>query len=201
MVIELKSGWRLFGFVFLICCILVAFIVVSWSHGNEKKALVPKMVNAVLAHELTDPEAELLSNNGFAVEADVNFDPASNWTVIYDLSKKYNLTLIGKIDYLSVNDNFTLRDWNQTVQQAVSDYGDIVQIWEIWNEPILPANFKGYFNGSASTYTDLLKVAYQTIHSSSPGATVIGFGGLQLYSSVDPDPFNTWVLQGLKLRS
>ena len=197
-VIELKFGWRLFGVVILACCILVAFIAVTWPQEHANKALTPKMVNAVLAHELTDSQAKLLSNNGFAIEADVDFDPASNWTVIYDLSKKYNLTLIGKIDYLTVKDNFTLRDWNQTVQQAVSDYGDVVNIWEIWNEPIYPINFKGYFNGSASTYTDLLKVAYQIIHSSNSMETVIGFGGLPLYSSVDPDPFNTWVLQGLK---
>ena len=85
------------------------------------------MVNAVLAHELTDSQARLLSENGFAVQADVNFDPHSNWATIYNLAKKYNLTLIGKIDYITVKDNFTLQDWNQTVQRAVNDYGDIVQ--------------------------------------------------------------------------
>ena len=44
----------------------------------------------------------------------------------------------------------------------------------------------------------MLKVAYQTIHSSSSNATVIGFGGLHLYSSFQPNPFNTWADRGLR---
>jgi hypothetical protein len=197
MVMDLRGKWKILGVVLLACCILGAFIAVTRPQ-EAAPVTYPPMVNAVLAHELTDSQAKLLSEYGFAVQADVDFDPDSSWTTIYNLAKKYNLTLIGKIDYITVKDNFTLQDWTQTVQRAVDDYGDIVHVWEIWNEPTYPANFKGYFNGSFSTYADLLKVAYQIIHASSSNVTVIGFGGLQMFSSFQPDPFNTWADRGLR---
>jgi hypothetical protein len=194
----LKFKWKILGVALVSCCVLAAFIAVTRPQEAPEKVIYPPMVNAVLAHELTDLQAQLLAANGFAVEADVNFDPSSNWATIYDLSRKYNLTLIGKIDYITVPDNFTLQDWTQTVQRAVTNYGDIVHVWEIWNEPTYPEYFKGYYNGSVSTYYEMLKAAYQTIHASGSNVTVIGFGGLQLYSSFQPNPFNTWADIGLR---
>lgn len=180
------------------CCVLAVFPATVKAQNSTPITMGQPMVAAILAHEMTEVEAQILTANHFTVEADVNFDPSSNWTVIYNLAKKYNIPLIGKIDHVTMNDNFTMQDWNQSVQNAVNDYGDMTRVWEIWNEPTFPMNWKGYFNGSASTYTDMLKAACQIIHNSQPDATVIAFGGLHLYSSSDPYWYDTWVMRGLQ---
>jgi hypothetical protein len=192
---SLKSKLKKTHFLIIICCVLVTFPATVEAQ-NSPNATEQPMTAAILAHEMTESEAQILSANHFTVEADVNFDPSSNWTAIYNIAKKYNIPLIGKIDHITVNDNFTLQDWNQSVQKAVNDYGDVTRVWEIWNEPTFPMNWKGYFNGSASTYTDMLKAAWQIIHTSQPDATVIAFGGLHLFSSIDPYWYDTWVMRG-----
>jgi len=184
--------------ILVLCCVLAVFPSVVKAQNSTLNVSNPSMVPAILAHEMTESEAQIISANHFTVEADVNSDPFSNWTAIYNLAKKYNIPLTGKIDQITMNDNFTMQDWNQTVQKAVNNYGDITKIWEIWNEPTFEKNWKGYFNGSASTYTDLLKAAYQIIHSAQPDATIIAFGGLHLYSSIDPYWYDTWVMRGLQ---
>jgi len=97
------------------------------------------MKSGVLAHEMNESLAKILSANGFSVEADVEFNnPGSNWQNIYELSKKYNLQLIGKLDHVTMNGSIntpSLQDWNRTIQTALNDYKDVVKIWEIWNEP------------------------------------------------------------------
>jgi hypothetical protein len=152
------------------------------------------MQSFVLAHEMNESQAEALSLYGLSLEADVRIDePNSQWQTIYQLSKEYNIPLIGKLDSVTMSgqDNFTLQDWNNTVQKAVSDNKDVVKVWEIWNEPVYPLNYYGYFNGSASSYVKMLQVAYQIIKSESPESVVIGFGGLYLYSGLAP-----WAMLG-----
>lgn len=185
----------------IMCCVLAIFPATTKGQDKTPIATEQSMVPAILAHEITESQAQILSVNHFTVEADVNFDPTSNWTAIYNLAKKYNIPLIGKIDHVTMTDNFTLQDWNQTVQTAVHNYSDTTKIWEIWNEPTNPMNWKGYFNGSASTYTNMLKAAYQIIHISQPDATVIAFGGLHIYSSIDPYWYDTWTMRGLQFAS
>ena len=152
------------------------------------------MKSGILAHEMSQTQAQILSSDGFCIEGDVEInDPSSNWQNIYQLSKQNNIPLIGKLlaRTLSFNDSFTLYDWELAVETAVRDYGDFVTIWEIWNEPY-SNNLLGFFNGSASSYVSMLEAAYQIIKSASPNATVLGLGGLHLYSADDP-----WVSIGL----
>jgi hypothetical protein len=80
-------------------------------------------------------------------------------------------------------------NWIQTIKTAVSNFGDIVKYWEIWNEP----TDTEFFSGNASDYTEMLRIANQTIKSISPDAIIIGLGGLHLYSASEE-----WVLRGLE---
>ncbi|MCW4004012.1 MAG: glycosyl hydrolase [Candidatus Bathyarchaeota archaeon] len=147
------------------------------------------MINGILAHEMSETQAATIAADGFTILADVEInDPNSNWQNIYQLSKKYNIPLIGKLLHrtMNFNDSFTLQDWNQTVKTAVEQYGDIVKTWEIWNEPTDAQYWLGYFDGTATTYSEMLKAAYMIIKSASPESTVIAFGGLHLYSGNEP---------------
>jgi hypothetical protein len=51
-----------------------------------------------------------------------------------------------------------------------------VRYWEVWNEP----DFRSFWSGSVEEYYRLLEVAYQSIKTADPGATVI-LGGLAFY--------------------
>lgn len=149
------------------------------------------MVSGVLAHDMNESQATLLSKNGFYVEADVELGENSSWQTIYKLCKQYNISLIGKFLHNTMNGSKSTPDsaeWAQTIQTAVTNYGDIVKYWEIWNEPTDSDNF---FNGTASEYTEMLRIANQTIKSISPDAVVIGLGGLHLNSGSEG-----WVEKG-----
>lgn len=127
-----------------------------------------------------------LAQNRIGVEADVEINkPGGNWSNIYGLCQNYSIPLIGKICHVTMdwNENFTLSDWTQAVQTAVTNYGEVVKVWEIWNEPI--NNTMGYFDGNALRYNEMLRAAYVTIKASSPDSMVIGFGGLHLFSGGD----------------
>ena len=149
---------------------------------NESHA----MISGVLAHELTDTQASLLSSNGIHwIRSDVSINQSEiNWHSIYRLAKEHNLSLIGTLDPYTMNfsNTFTLSDWQRTVQTAVTNYGDTVSAWEIWNEPTFPQSICGYYNGTAQQYVDLMRTAYQIIKSEHPNATVLGLGGMPLYS-------------------
>ncbi len=94
--------------------------------------------------------------------------------------------------------------WAQFVFQVVSRYkpaGTLaaqrgfppnagVRVWEIWNEPDLPA----FWRGGASAYARLLKVAAIVVKTVDPSATVM-FGGLLFATG---DNFLSSVLQHFK---
>jgi hypothetical protein len=60
--------------------------------------------------------------------------------------------------------------WAEYVAQTVGRYKDRVHAWEVWNEPNVPA----FWRGSKEQYADLLRVTYDTIKGIDPGATVLG---------------------------
>ena len=66
--------------------------------------------------------------------------------------------------------------WGQFVYQTVLRYRDHVDAWEIWNDPDVPF----FWQGTASQYAQLLKVAYLAIKAADPDATVV-FGGLSYW--------------------
>ncbi len=103
-------------------------------------------------------------------------------------------SFLGILDYETVgahpsrngctgNCNWTLNDWNSSVENAVLDYPEI-HTWEIWNEPLVSQFMDGYENGSAFNYYTMIKSAYIIIKKNDPNSTVVCFGGPQMY------PFN-----------
>lgn len=144
----------------------------------------------VLAHNLTDAQAAVLAESGINwIRGDVTSNNDYGWNNIYELAKTYNLSLIGTLDHITMNQQaFNLADWEHTVNASVADYGDVVHVWEIWNEPFFEDNYLSCFNGSAEAYFELLKTAYTIIKANDPSDIVLGLGGLPLYSSTDGPP-------------
>lgn len=91
--------------------------------------------------------------------------------------------------------NWTLADWNVSVAKAVADYPSI-HTWEIWNEPLVPIFTDGYENSSPLNYFNMIKAASTIIKAKDPNATIVCFGGAQIYpfSSVQVEyPFDRQV--------
>ena len=53
-----------------------------------------------------------------------------------------------------------------------SDDAKLVSVWEIWNEPNNPSFYVGYMDGSPEHYFEMLKVAYNSIKSTSNSSVV-----------------------------
>jgi len=160
------------------------------------------MINGVLAHQMTASEAQLLANANITwISCDVTFNPSdiSQWSQIYSLAKQYHLSLMGILDQhlMNYSNTFTLNDWSNAVTQAVNVFGDVVKTWEIWNEPSMPDATLGYFDGSPQTYVAMLQTAYNDIKTAAPTDTVIGLGGLPLYTSDNPSLSNPCSQQAL----
>ena len=98
---------------------------------------------------------------------------------------------LGILDYDTVGDrpspsgcsngcNWTLNTWNQSVANAIADYPG-VSTWEIWNEPLVQEFSGGYENGSALNYFNMVKSASTIIKGENPNATIVCFGGAEVY--------------------
>ncbi len=76
--------------------------------------------------------------------------------------------------------NWTLSTWNASVANAILNYPEI-KTWEIYNEPLFPNFMSGYDNGSALNYFNMMASASQAIKGRNPNATVVCFGGAELF--------------------
>jgi hypothetical protein len=171
--------------------------VKAQSTGNQSG-----VINGVLAHEMTSQEAQILANSGINwVSCDVTFNPSDDcqWVQIYSLAKQYNLSMIGILDWhlMNYSQTFQLSDWSNAVNQAVTSFGDVVKTWEIWNEPNYPWNCYGCYNGTASSYVALMQVTYNDIKALAPNDTVIGLGGMPLFTGAEPNTSDTYAQQAV----
>ena len=158
------------------------------------------IVNGVLAHEMTSQEAQTLAKSTITwVSCDVTSNPSDDceWRQIYSLAKQYNLSLLGILDWhlMNYSQTFQLSDWSNAVNQAVSEFGDVVKTWEIWNEPNFAWNSYGFYNGTAQQYVALMQTAYADIKAAAPNDIVIGLGGVPLFTGAEPTPSNTYASQ------
>jgi hypothetical protein len=158
------------------------------------------VINGVLAHEMTSQEAQTLAKSNITwVSCDVTFDrsDSSNWYQIYNLAKQNNLSLLGILDQhlMNYSQTFQLNDWSDAVNQAINEFGDVVKTWEIWNEPNFPDSSLGFFDGTAQQYVALMQTAYDNIKAVSPSDTVIGLGGVPLFTGAEPNISNTYAQQ------
>ncbi len=76
--------------------------------------------------------------------------------------------------------NWTLNTWNASISYALSKYPEVHE-WEIYNEPLISMFASGYEDGNATHYFNMIKSAYLLIKHSNPNATVVCFGGAELY--------------------
>jgi hypothetical protein len=158
------------------------------------------MVNGVLAHEMSSQEAQILAKSNITwVSCDVTSNSSDDceWNQIYSLAKQYHLSLLGILDWhlMNYSQTFQLNDWVNAVNQAVGEFGDVVKTWEIWNEPNFAWNSYGYYNGTALQYVTLMQTAYDTIKAAAPGDTVIGLGGVPLFTGAEPAMSDTYAQQ------
>lgn len=158
------------------------------------------LINGVLAHEMTSQEAQTLANSNITwVSCDVTWNPLDDckWNQIYSLAKQYNLNLMGILDWhlMNYSSTFQLSDWSKVVNQAVSEFGDVVKTWEIWNEPNFAWNSFGYYNGTAQQYVTLMQTTYDIIKAAAPNDTIIGLGGVPLFTGAEPTTSNTYAQQ------
>lgn len=117
------------------------------------------------------------------VRTDVVF--SNNFRKVYDSCKQRGLSIVGIIDYGTLQwKNFTLDDWRNVVTKAQATYPEI-HVWEIWNEATLKKFQYSYLDGTPQRYFDLLVSAYSVLKAVDTKAIILGFGGLQLYSSQD----------------
>ncbi len=96
---------------------------------------------------------------------------------------------------MNYSQTFQLNDWDNAVNQAVSEFGDVVKTWEIWNEPNFAWNSFGYYNGTAQQYVALMQTAYDNIKAAAPNDVVIGLGGVPLFTGSEPTMANTYAQQ------
>jgi hypothetical protein len=75
----------------------------------------------------------------------------------------------------SVNCNWTLTDWNDSIRRALADFPTIHE-WELWNEPYSSTQHSGYLN-SAATYFEMAKSAFAIIKTFDKNDTVVCLGG------------------------
>jgi len=158
------------------------------------------MIRGVLAHAIASPEAQSLAKSNITwVSCDVTFSHSDDakWYQIYSLAKQNNLSVVGILDWHTMNysQTFQLSDWGDAVNQAVNSFGDVVKTWEIWNEPNYAWNFFGYYNGAPSRYVALMQTAYSIIKTAQPASVVIGLGGMPLFTGAEPTPNDTYATQ------
>ncbi|MGA3110919.1 MAG: glycosyl hydrolase [Candidatus Bathyarchaeia archaeon] len=158
------------------------------------------MASGVLAHGMTASEAQMLAASNITwVSCDVTFNPSdiSNWQTVYSLAQQYHLSVMGILDQhlMNYSNTFTLTDWSNAVNQAVASFGSLVKTWQVWNEPNYNDSALGYYNGTPQTYVSMLQVAYNDIKAVAPSDTVIGLGGMPLYTANNPTLNNTYAMQ------
>jgi hypothetical protein len=186
------------GFVtiFLIGMPILQPTLIAQANSTQEKAST--MINGVMCHELNAEQAATLAENGVNwVSDDIDFNQsASNWNTAYTLAQQNHLQVLGIVDQWTMNFNrtFSITDWENAVTEAVTTYGNGISAWEIWNEPCFSSNYFGVFNGTAAQYVELMSTAYPIIKSAYPNATVLGLGGLPLYTSTE-GPANTTLVQ------
>jgi hypothetical protein len=194
----LKSTKRTFALLLLLLTPLINanLTLVNAEFTTDQSGVI----NGVLAHEMSSQEAQTLAKSNITwVSCDVTFDrsDSSNWHQIYSLAKQYNLSLLGILDWhlMNYSQTFQLSDWSNAVNQAISEFGDLVNTWEIWNEPNFAWDSYGYYNGTAQQYVALMQTAYDNIKAAAPNDIVIGLGGVPLFTGAEPTPYNTYASQ------
>ena len=79
-----------------------------------------------------------------------------------------------RIHYLPV-----LADWRTFVQDQTVHFKNLVDAWEVWNEPYLT----GFWQGTAPEYVSMLEASYQEVKKVDPSIPIVGICGPHTYHS------------------
>ena len=147
----------------------------------------------ISTHSLSANEAQLVNQSGARW---IRVDAGDDFSTAVTNAKAYNLKVLGILDSWMFNGstNFTLPEWHDAVTHYVSNYSN-VDAWEIWNEPTNPTYPLLNLNPSSPEnmsqivdfYFNMTKIASPIIRQYDPSATIVLFGGLNLYSGGDPN--------------
>ncbi len=158
----------------------------------------------VCVHSLSEKDAHLVSQSGAHwIRIDCNSSDSKFGDYLQN-AKVHNLSVLAILDswMFSGNTNFTLEEWNESVTAYVTKYANEVDAWEIWNEPANPKlnwtllNLTIYQepNGIQENltrivdfYYNMAASAHDIIRRIDTNASIILFGGLNLYSGGDPN--------------
>ncbi len=138
-------------------------------------------------------ESDLLLAKGYGMKfmrADVAFEPSFN--SFMQNATAAGISVLGILDYDTVGAeiapggtcvsgcNWTLSQWNESVEEAVKAYPQI-HYWEIWNEPQFSTFQDGFQDGNPHNYSLMLKSAYGIIKAYNSSDSVVCMGGDNIF--------------------
>ncbi len=129
--------------------------------------------------ERLDSSVKALADAGFEIGGQFCYTPA--WASPHpDKEDKINICVRESSAYAPADMN----DFTNFVEKTVERYKDHIRIWEIWNEPNLPAA-SCFWNDTPANFVRLQRAGYETIKRLQPGAEVWngGLGGRLTYVS------------------
>ena len=137
-------------------------------------------------------EARLINASGARW---VRLDASDSFGEAIINAKAYQLKVLGILDSWMFNQSttFTLEQWRSNVTFYVSQYANLVDAWEIYNEPANPAYTLDSANSTenitqiANYYFSMVQTSSPIIRQYDPNATIVLFGGLNLWSGGDPN--------------
>lgn len=136
--------------------------------SNESLAIEPKpgqydwkRIDAIMAH---------LKQYRFQVMGNLLYTP--RWASPHPEQDHVTICVRDFSAYAPVE----IKHWSNFVEACVKRYGDVINIWELWNEPNIPG-YSAFWKDTPKNYYRLLKAGYEAVKKNQPQGTVC-IGGL-----------------------
>lgn len=132
--------------------------------------------DATLEQRLTNSHTKWTREH-FSHEAVMGVDQAA-WLKRYDKAMQFavenNVRVVGMLAYGRGADDYdppTQAEWQEFVDVVVNRYKNVVDVWEVWNEP----DSADYLTApTVATYVPLLRQASEVIRRDDPEAIILG---------------------------
>ncbi|HSV48903.1 MAG TPA: glycosyl hydrolase [Candidatus Acidoferrales bacterium] len=182
----------------LVSSLMVAAVLFLQTPISKPK-ISPDSVG-ICVHSLSQADAEHIACTGARwIRIDISNNETDLMNSLTNANAR-NLSVLGILGSWMFNKScsFTLNEWSNAVTSNVSKYAQYVDAWEIWNEPTSPTypllnlnltNSEKQQNMATIVdfYYAMAQTAYPIISNYDPNATIVLFGGLNLYSGGDPN--------------
>lgn len=172
-----KETNKKFALIFFLIVTTIGFVYLISNSTSPK--IVTKDWVGISLHELSKDEARIVKDS---TASWIRIDVFTENENALENAKDQDLKILAILDSWMFNKgiNFTLDQWNDTVSFYVSQYADLIDAWEIWNEPAHPN-----YTLSAEKYYLMAQMAFPVIRQYDPSAKILLFGGLHLWSGDD----------------